>query len=48
VYGASTLTKAWRRGRMVLSACLRPVTDNTFEYHLLGIELSPRAGGPPG
>ena len=48
MYGASTLTKTWRRGRMVLSACLRSVNDNAFEYHRLSIEPSPRAGGPPG
>jgi hypothetical protein len=48
VYGASTLTKAWRPGRVVLSACLRPVSDNAFDYHQLSIERSPRAGGSPG
>jgi hypothetical protein len=48
MYGASTLTKAWRRDRMALSVSLRSVDGNTFECQQLSIEPSPRAGGSPG
>ena len=47
VYGWRNAGKAWRPRPMVLPACLRTVCEDAF-YHQLGIELSPRAGGPPG
>jgi len=47
VYGSRNPGKAWREIAMTLSACLRPVCEDSF-YHQLERELSPSAGGPPG
>ncbi|TQJ18481.1 hypothetical protein FB475_2618 [Kribbella jejuensis] len=44
MYGSDILNEAWRRGRMALSACLRPVCDKAYESHQLSLSLD----GSPG
>ncbi|GAA1636127.1 hypothetical protein GCM10009744_26430 [Kribbella alba] len=46
MFGKQNLSRAWRMERIALPACLRSVHEYAYA-RALGVQLSPRCGGPP-